>query len=112
MPGLTAVPIAYIVLHFFAYGVGVVAHELSHWLVWRLAGRPARIDSLTRVSCERSGPPDRVDAAAALAPIGVAGVAVLAAVVSGRVLALSVATGAVIYLSRADIGLARAGLRA
>lgn len=110
MSGITAVPISYILAHFVAYGIGVVAHELSHWVVWRVAGRPARLESLTRVVCERPGPPDRVDAAAALAPVAVAGVAVLMAVVSGRVIALSVAVGAVIYLSRADLGLARAGL--
>jgi hypothetical protein len=84
---------------------GVFAHELAHWLVWRLSGRRPlldcwRLEVRPQAGPARTTPLDRVAAAAPYAG-GLA--ALCAGVLGGRVLLVVFGVAMVQLPSRADV---------
>jgi hypothetical protein len=94
-----------------AFVAGVIGHELTHWAVWRLLGRDARLVSLTAVQCSHTRL-DWRDTAAAVAPVVVGAVIGVGAVALGVLVALPLAVGLVVYTSRQDLSVALGGLSA
>jgi hypothetical protein len=100
----------FVVLCVLAFVAGVVGHELTHWAVWRLLGRDARLVSVTVVECPHTGDLDARDTAAALAPLA-AGVTVGGlALAAGVLVAVPLAVGLVIFTSTQDLSVAASGL--
>ena len=100
----------YVSLLAVSFLVGVVSHEAAHWLAWRLLGRDARWVGLTTVVSDYRGPPDVVDAVAAVAPLTWGLALLVVSLTEGLLITIPAAAGLVVYTSRADIELARAGV--
>jgi hypothetical protein len=100
----------YVTLLAVSFLLGVVGHEAAHWLAWRLLGREARWVGLTTVVSDYRGPPDHVDAVAAVAPLALGASLLVVGLSVGLLVTIPAATGLMIYTSRADIELARAGV--
>jgi hypothetical protein len=100
----------YVALLGVSFLTGVVGHEAAHWLAWRLLGREARWVDLTTVVSEYRGPPDHVDTVAATAPLVLGTSLLVASLTEGLLVTIPAAAGLVVYTSRADLELARAGL--
>lgn len=88
---------------------GAIAHEVAHWLVWRVTGRRPELDLWGLTVIPHAGPAHATpgDRVAAAAPYVVGLSCCLSGVVSGEVLWVVFGVGMVQLPSRADLATMR-----